>query len=194
MYLASLGWDVTGFDISETGMAVARKSAEAAGVKITTINTSMEAFDYGVEQLDLIVATYEGPPGVRKVRGLKPGGLVVVEGFLRTPTTPQGASSRSQRTREDVPRPELEDLRYEDVYGKPDWAAKPGHVIRLCAQNPSKRGRRTRLCGFLGTQCFWRRPDDVHRDKGTHSRRHVRPPIVRTTGVAGLPQTTSGLK
>ena len=92
MYLASLGWDVTGFDISETGMAVARKSAEAAGVKITTINTSMEAFDYGVEQLDLIVATYEGPPGVRKVRGLKPGGLVVVEGFLRTPTTPQGAS------------------------------------------------------------------------------------------------------
>jgi SAM-dependent methyltransferase len=43
VYLATLGWDVTGFDISETGMAVARKSAEAAGVKITTINSSLEA-------------------------------------------------------------------------------------------------------------------------------------------------------
>jgi hypothetical protein len=27
-------------------------------------------------------------------------------------------------------------LRYEDVYGKPDWGAQAGHVIRLCAQKP----------------------------------------------------------
>ena len=39
VHLATLGWNVTGFDISETGMAVARKSAEAAGVTITTINS-----------------------------------------------------------------------------------------------------------------------------------------------------------
>ena len=57
VYLATLGWDVTGFDISETGLAVARKSAEAAGVKIAMTNNTMEAFDYGVDQWDLIVAT-----------------------------------------------------------------------------------------------------------------------------------------
>ena len=44
------GYSTRTFDISETGMAVARKSAEAAGVKITTINSTMEAFDYGAER------------------------------------------------------------------------------------------------------------------------------------------------
>ncbi|MCX6632686.1 MAG: methyltransferase domain-containing protein, partial [Candidatus Solibacter sp.] len=50
VYLAELGWDVTGFDISERGMELARQSPAAAGVKITTINTSMDDFDYGVGQ------------------------------------------------------------------------------------------------------------------------------------------------
>jgi len=52
LYLAKLGWDVTGFDISETGMSLARKSAADAGVKLRTINQSIEAFDYGVDQWD----------------------------------------------------------------------------------------------------------------------------------------------
>ena len=135
LYLATLGWDVTGFDIAETGMAVARKSAEAAGVKITTINSSMEAFDYGVDQWDLIVATYEGASWREKaVRGLKPGGIVVVEGFLRTPTTPQGASFGPNELVKMFLDLNLRILRYEDVYGNPDWGVQPGHVIRLCAQ------------------------------------------------------------
>jgi protein-L-isoaspartate O-methyltransferase len=137
VYLASVGWDVTGFDISETGMAVARKSAESAGLKITTINSTMEAFDYGVDQWDLIVATYEGAGWREKaVRGLKPGGLVVVEGFLRTPTTPQGASFGPNELVKMFLELNLRILRYEDVYGKPEWGNKPGHVIRLCAQKP----------------------------------------------------------
>ena len=47
VYLAKLGWDVTGFDISERGMELARKSAAAAGVQITTIRASMEGPEAG---------------------------------------------------------------------------------------------------------------------------------------------------
>jgi hypothetical protein len=97
----------------------------------------MEAFDYGTEQWDLIVATYEGA-GWREqaVRGLKPGGAVVVEGFLRIPTTPQGASFGPNELVKMFLDLNLRVLRYEDVYGQPDWSAKPGNVIRLYAQKP----------------------------------------------------------
>lgn len=135
VYLAKLGWDVTGFDISETGMAAARKSAEAAGVKLRTINASMEQFDYGVDQWDLIVATYEGA-GWREgaVRGLKSGGIVVVEGFLRAAQTPPGASFGPNELLKMFLDLNLRILRYEEVDGKPDWGNGAGRVIRLCAQ------------------------------------------------------------
>jgi len=137
VYLAGLGWEVTGIDISETGIAVARKSADAAGVKITAINTTMEEFDYGVNQWDLIVATYEGAGWREKaVRGLKPGGIVVIEGFRRTPETPQGASFDPNELVRMFLDLNLRILRYEDVDGKPDWFPQASRVIRLCAQKP----------------------------------------------------------
>ena len=137
LYLAKLGWDVTGFDISETGMSRARKSAADAGVKVRTINQSIEAFDYGVDQWDLIVATYEGASWRDKaVRGLKPGGIVVVEGFLKGPQTPPGASFTANELVTMFLDLNLRILRYEDVAGTPDWGSREGHVIRLCAQKP----------------------------------------------------------
>jgi 2-polyprenyl-3-methyl-5-hydroxy-6-metoxy-1,4-benzoquinol methylase len=137
VYLAKLGWDVTGFDISETGMSLARKSAADAGVKLRTINKSIEEFDYGVDQWDLIVATYEGASWRDKaVRGLKPGGIVVVEGFLKGPQTPPGASFTANELVKMFLDLNLRILRYEDVAGSPDWGTREGHVIRLCAQKP----------------------------------------------------------
>ena len=54
-YLATQGWDVTGYDISEGGLAQARQLAEKAGLKIRTVTASHEEFDYGIAQWDLIV-------------------------------------------------------------------------------------------------------------------------------------------
>lgn len=47
VFLALKGWDVTGFDISDEGIAVARKNAERAGVKLNAIRETDEAFNYG---------------------------------------------------------------------------------------------------------------------------------------------------
>ena len=49
VFLALKGWDVTGFDVSDEGIMVARKSAERAGVKINTVRETDEAFEYGAD-------------------------------------------------------------------------------------------------------------------------------------------------
>ena len=137
VYLAKLGWDVTGFDISERGMETALKSAQAAGVKLTTVKATMEDFDYGDGQWDLIVGTYVGATWHEKAaRGLKPGGVVVVEAFLKVPEF----ANRGFRPNELLQLfldHNLRILRYEDVHGKPDWSQEPGRVVRLSARKPA---------------------------------------------------------
>jgi len=135
VYLAKQGWNVTGFDIGDVGMRIAREAAAQAGVKITTVNAAMEDFDYGMNQWDLIVATYEGASWREKaVRALKPGGIVIVEGFLRAPGTPPGASFGPNELLKFFTDLNLRILHYEDADGKPDFGRGPGRVVRLCAQ------------------------------------------------------------
>ena len=86
-YLATQGWDVTGYDISEGGLAQARQLAEKAGLKIRTVAASHEEFDYGKAQWDLIVETFaftnlaDDAYRKRVIESLKPGGMLVIEGF-----------------------------------------------------------------------------------------------------------------
>jgi 2-polyprenyl-3-methyl-5-hydroxy-6-metoxy-1,4-benzoquinol methylase len=137
VYLAKLGWDVTGFDISERGMDLARKSAAAAGVKITTIRASMDDFDYGVGQWDLIVATYEGVSWLEAAaKGLKPGGFIVVEGYSQHPQAPPGAAFGPNELLKLFMDRNLHVVRYEDVEGEPDWL-KLDRVVRMFARKPS---------------------------------------------------------
>lgn len=137
VYLAKLGWDVTGFDISERGMELARKSAAAAGVKITTIKASMDDFDYGVGQWDLIVATYEGVSWLEAAaKGLKPGGFLVVEGYSKHPQAPPGAAFGPNELLKLFMDRNLHVVRYEDVEGEPDWL-KLDRVVRMFARKPN---------------------------------------------------------
>jgi 2-polyprenyl-3-methyl-5-hydroxy-6-metoxy-1,4-benzoquinol methylase len=54
VYLAGKGWDVTGYDFSEKGIAAARANAEKAGVKINAVVSTHQDFDLGKERWDLI--------------------------------------------------------------------------------------------------------------------------------------------
>jgi SAM-dependent methyltransferase len=90
LYLAKLGWDVTGFDVSEVALEQAQALAGVQGARIRTLNASSEAFDYGREQWDLIVMSYAYAPiedaaYVRRLHdALKPGGRLVFEHYVRT--------------------------------------------------------------------------------------------------------------
>jgi len=91
IFLARLGWDVTGVDTADVGVAKARKRAESLGLKINAIVQDADKFDFGNNRWDLVCLLYA--PGANEVNdfdkrlagSLKPGGLVVAEWPYITP-------------------------------------------------------------------------------------------------------------
>ena len=81
LYLAKLGWDVTGFDPAEKAVALAEERAKKLGVKLTTKIALDTEFDFGTEQWDVILYSWVSPFASAKkaIAGLKPGGVVVLE-------------------------------------------------------------------------------------------------------------------
>lgn len=94
MYLASLGYQVTGVDGSEVGLRKASQLAVERGVAITTIHADLSEFRIEPEHWDGIIAFYcHVPPIIRTplfqaaVRGLKSGGVFVLEAFSKEQLT-----------------------------------------------------------------------------------------------------------
>jgi SAM-dependent methyltransferase len=90
IFLASVGWDTTGYDISGEALKAARASAEKAGVTIRTVQARHDTFPFGEAQWDLILCAYcyirpeeaQWPEVFWKA--LRPGGLVVYQTFVET--------------------------------------------------------------------------------------------------------------
>jgi 2-polyprenyl-3-methyl-5-hydroxy-6-metoxy-1,4-benzoquinol methylase len=146
LYLASKGWQVTGFDIAQKGLDVAQAEAAKRKLHVTTVNRSFDDFDFGHEQWDLIVFSYSwsplvDPAFVDRVRGsLKPNGVVVIE---------QPAQDPVELAKPGAPQPDPTDeinvltkvwssgfriLRYEDAEDQWDWRIRKARVLRLFAQ------------------------------------------------------------
>lgn len=88
VYLAGLGYQVTGVDSSAVGLEMARKLAAEKGVEIETINADLESFVIGENCWEGIVSIFcHLPPPVRKVlhrkvvAGLRPGGIFILEAY-----------------------------------------------------------------------------------------------------------------
>ena len=145
VWLATQGWDVTGFDPAADAVAAARAAAAAAGVRLAASVSTDADFAWGQGRWDLIVMTYVDVRGNarRTIDALAPGGVVLVEGTHRD-------------TVKQVPRigeavlfgdnelialfPGLRVLRYEDVLAPSDFGApeqRPlARTVRLLAQKP----------------------------------------------------------
>jgi SAM-dependent methyltransferase len=133
LFLATQGWDVTGYDISEAGLAQARKLADKAGLKVRTVMASHEEFDYGKAQWDLIVETFaftnlaDDAYRKRVIDSLKPGGLLVIEGF-------------GDPGRRDLKSPLLEGFKelrivsYESRDEVADWGLQKMRLERVAAE------------------------------------------------------------
>ncbi len=86
VFLATAGWKVTGVDISDEGMRIAREAAAAKKVKLETINADMDKYDLGKDKWDLVTLIYAGDDHaiIEKAKvALKKGGLFVVEFFAK---------------------------------------------------------------------------------------------------------------
>ncbi len=146
VFLASKGWQATGFDPAEEGLKVAQADAARAGVKITTVKAGYEDFDFGRERWDLILFCYafvplSDPQFVARVReSLKPGGVVVIEHPMNDPDLAMHAQDRPNA----LPRAYSEGFRilfYEDTTGVSEWQQSnakrtedPRRMVRFVAR------------------------------------------------------------
>jgi 2-polyprenyl-3-methyl-5-hydroxy-6-metoxy-1,4-benzoquinol methylase len=130
LYLASKGWDVTGFDIAEEGLKVAQAKAAKSGVAIKTIKAAWDDFDFGHEQWDLICFIYTDAPVVdprfvARVRdGLKTGGLLLMDRPYRSLDHPEPQWHETEADKANAWLKAWSDLQivhYEDVTGVGDW-------------------------------------------------------------------------
>jgi SAM-dependent methyltransferase len=140
LFLAQRGWAVTGFDVSNEGLNAARVNAKKTGLSLTALRSSIEDFDYGDGQWDLIALIYvpnsahEGAAMARLLRALKPGGLLVIESFAsdrqsapRRPVDIDPATLKASLTGFDV-------VRFEDGEAVSEWDPQPTRLCRVIAR------------------------------------------------------------
>jgi SAM-dependent methyltransferase len=140
LYLAERGWQVTGFDISEDGLCEAREAAEARHLHLEAVNAEAATWDFGTDRWDLVTFIYAaGCPRARergcdeqtieKVRrGLRRGGVVVVEGFHRDEVPGLGFGSGELAT---LFKDGFMILRDEVVEDVSDWGNQRGVALKL---------------------------------------------------------------
>jgi SAM-dependent methyltransferase len=144
LHLAELGWEVTGIDLSGEGLAVMRTNAEKAGLKIQTVKTSYQDFDFGRERWDLVAmilswAPVEDPAFLARLKAsIRPGGHLVFEHVLQRsddPFPPGVHALEPGALREFFGDFEILVYRELDDYG--DWGGPPTGHVRMLAR---KRG------------------------------------------------------
>ncbi len=130
IYLASLGWQVWGFDPADAGVALAQKRAKELGLTLHTATVRDSEYDFGKERFDLVLFSWTMPlvPVQKVVDSLKPGGIVVME---------CGADFVSGRNEILHMFDPLRIVRYEIIRAKSDFYDRRGtDVLRLVARKP----------------------------------------------------------
>ena len=81
VFLARLGFDVAGLDISSMALAKARKLAQERGVRITTIQADLSQYDLPENVYDVVInINFLDRALIPKIKkSVKPGGYVVYE-------------------------------------------------------------------------------------------------------------------
>jgi SAM-dependent methyltransferase len=134
VFLASQGWKVTGVDISDEGIRIARDTAAKKGVALDAVQADAESYDFGTAKWDLVTMIYAGNNDkiVDKIKpSLKPGGLFVVEFFAATPTD-SGGFKAGQLAKAFGDGFEI--LRDDVVDDRPDWARDKAKLVRFVAR------------------------------------------------------------
>jgi SAM-dependent methyltransferase len=137
IYLAQQGWDSVGFDPADRAVAAAQAQAAKLGVTITTSVARDVDYDWGENRWDLIVLSYVSAReyAAQVVRALRPGGMVVVEGFHRDATKTQSIGGGVVFDTNELLRifAPLRVVRYEDADAKGDFGQADTRVVRLAA-------------------------------------------------------------
>src|SRR5258706_5422478 len=146
LFLAALGWEVTGFDISEVGVKQAQAEAAKRGLKVDARVGDVDKFNYGKARWDLVLGMYMheylNRNAAKVVASLKPGGVLVVEGLHRDIGKANLQGERYGYRNNELPKlfAALRVRYYEDTVAQADWdrsGGKPVPVVRLLAIKPN---------------------------------------------------------
>ncbi|NOR73851.1 MAG: methyltransferase domain-containing protein [Draconibacterium sp.] len=150
IYLAQKGWNVTGFDIDNKALKSIQKRAKKMNLKITTVDSSRDNFDFGIYKWDLVVLCYvdvicggciandDFIPTV--AASIKKGGLVVYEMghrdfYLENWENPGSWGCTEEQLIQTFTRAGFEILRCEAVTELGDWGSnKPGKRLKFVAR------------------------------------------------------------
>jgi SAM-dependent methyltransferase len=149
VYLATQGWNVTGVDISNEGLALARAAAAAHHVALDAVEADIETYEFGSAAWDLVTMIYAGDsaPMIEKIKpSLRPGGLFIVEYFLAGPTSCCGGFERGLPAKL-FAGGDWEIIRDDIVEDAPDWARDTANLVRFVAR---KRCAATERAGQAG--------------------------------------------
>lgn len=140
VFLAQRGWNVTGFDVSNEGLNLARVNAKKAGVSLTAQRSTIEEFEYGQAQWDLIALIYvpnsahQGAAITRLARALKPGGLLVIESFASDRQSPTRRPVDIDPTVLKASLTDFELVRFDDRDAVSEWDPHPTRLCRVIAR------------------------------------------------------------
>jgi SAM-dependent methyltransferase len=91
VFLASLGLDVLGVDISSVGLEKARRLAEQNGLRIRTEVVDLATYEPGELHFGAVISIFAHLPGAIRqrlypliARSLKPDGLIVLEAYAES--------------------------------------------------------------------------------------------------------------
>jgi len=138
VFLASKGWQVTGVDFSAEAVKQAKSRATAAHVTIDAVVQNLDAYELGRTKWDLIALFHmhawfhESRLNVPRilVEALKPGGLLVIEGYAGD----KGDYQTNELLRSFA---SLKIVHYEDVRDEADWApGEKSRIVRFIAEKP----------------------------------------------------------
>ncbi len=140
IYLARKGWKVTGIDISKEAVKLAEAEARKLGAPIEAKVSRFEDLPPYLNRFDVILCMYVQDLATKNARKimdmLKPGGLLIVEGYHdAAPALAGRAGYGTNQLLRTFNR--LHILRYEDREMQPEWAAGPQArvpVVRLVAR------------------------------------------------------------
>jgi SAM-dependent methyltransferase len=148
LFLASQGWEVTGFDISDVGVKLAREEAQKRGLKLEALVADVDSFDYGKQRWDLVVGMYMHELITRNankiIDSLKPGGIILIEGFHRDLNVEKVGGGALGYNSNELLR-EFDRLRvlyYEDTIATADWGrGQPkSPIVRFLARKDQTAG------------------------------------------------------
>jgi len=132
IWLARQGWTVSGYDLSDEALRQAEAGARAAGVRLETKLASHEEYELGTEAWDLIVMSYaftklsDGAYMQRVHDALKPGGVLLVEGFHGGPRTEANLVLKAFLG--------YRVLLFEDLPDVADWGQRQAPLLRMALE------------------------------------------------------------